>query len=191
MKSNLSWSSLFNPFTRIAGWQAFFPGLVGILAMSIIGSYSGIVFDGVIDVHFSNVDALTALQYMGFSMLALILVFWLVALLLSKGFRLIDLLGTLTLSKAPYLLLAIAGFLAEAPDAQMIISNPGILLESTAFLVVTAITIPITIWSVALMYHAFSISCDLKGSRATVAFIVALIMAEALSKVFIHYFMSL
>lgn len=188
MKSNALWKMLFNPFTRIAGWQAFLPGLVVILALSIVGSYSGIVFDGVVDVHFSNADVLTSLQYMGFSMLALILVFWLVALLLSNGFRFIDLLGTLTLSKAPYLLLAIAGFFADAPDAQTIISNPGILLESTGFLIVTAITIPVTIWSVALMYHAFSISCDLKGSRATVAFIVALLFAETLSKIFIHYF---
>jgi hypothetical protein len=38
------------------------------------------------------------------------------------------------------------------------------------------------IWTVALMYRAYAVSCNIKGVKAVVTFIVSLIGAEALSK---------
>ena len=46
--------------------------------------------------------------------------------------------------------------------------------------------IPVTVWMVALLYKAFSTSTNLKGSRGTIIFILALVLAEALSK-FVFY----
>lgn len=37
---------MINPFTRVAGWQAFSLGLVFIILMGIIGTYSNVSFDG-------------------------------------------------------------------------------------------------------------------------------------------------
>lgn len=38
------------------------------------------------------------------------------------------------------------------------------------------------IWMISLLYHAFAISCNMKGAKAIWSFIVALILAELLSK---------
>jgi hypothetical protein len=43
-----------------------------------------------------------------------------------------------------------------------------------------------TIWLVALMYRAFTVSANLRGSRATWVFIVTLAIAEILSQ-FVFY----
>ena len=38
-------------------------------------------------------------------------------------------------------------------------------------------------WTVVLMYKAYSVSCNIKGAKAIVSFIIGLIIAEVLSKV--------
>ena len=51
MKSNGFFRLMENPFTRIAGWQAFGLGLVFLVVSGIIGGFGNVVFDGVIDSH--------------------------------------------------------------------------------------------------------------------------------------------
>ena len=44
------------------------------------------------------------------------------------------------------------------------------------------IAILMIIWMVALMYKAYTVSCNIKGPKAIVTFIVSLIGAEIFSK---------
>jgi len=176
-----------NPFTRIAGWQAFSLGLVFVALMGFIGSGSGIAFDGVFDMHMFENTVQQAFLYLAIDIVSLVLVMWVVGLIISKNFRFIDLLGTMTLAKAPFLVLAIMGYFATAPDMNEIMRNPYVILQSTSFLILMILSLPVMIWSIALMFNALKISCDLKGNTLTVAFILGLIISEIIAKILIHY----
>ena len=188
MKNKDFWGLMVNPFTRIAGWQAFGLGLVFVILMGIVGAYGNVIFDGAIDMHLvKEISMIHSFEYLTVSTLTLVLVMWITALFISKGFRFIDILGTMTLSKAPFLLLAIAGFFTKMPDMSQVMKNPMVILSSTSFLILMIITVPVVIWTIALMYNALKISCGVKGSKLTVAFIVALLVSEIISKMLISY----
>lgn len=186
MNTEKSFEWIYNPFTRLAGWSAMVLGLLAALLMSIVGTYSQVVFDGVIDVHFQSTDLLKSLSLVGISLASLVLVFWLAGLIVAKPFRFIDLAGTLTLAKAPFLIMALAGFLVTPPDLESVLANPMIIVQNPGFMGVLILSLPVMVWSVVLMHNAYRVSCGLKGRTLTISFIVALFVAEAVSKLLIY-----
>lgn len=189
MNSNKSLEWLLNPFTRLAGWKAFGLGIIASVVMAVTGSYSSVAFDGVLDAHFIGLNAVQALSMTGLSLTSLVLVFWLTGLIVAKPFRLIDLAGTMILAKAPYIFLALIGFLVTSPNPMTLINQPSIILEYPGFLGALFLSIPITIWSIVLMFNAYKTSCGLKERVLTISFIVALIIAEGISKMLIFLLM--
>ena len=189
MKNKNVFGFLMNPFTRIAGWQAFGLGLIFVVIMGFLGAYSDIAYDGVIDVHMIDTSLLQSFLYLGIDLVCLVVVVWITGLIVSKNFRFIDILGTMTLAKAPFLIMAIAGFFATAPDLSEIYKDPYIILRSVSFVIFMVLSLPVMIWSITLMYNALKISCDIKGSKLTVAFIIALLISEIISKVLIYLFL--
>jgi len=188
MKNKTIFEQLINPFTRVAGWQAFGFGLIFVILMGFLGAYNGIAFDGLIDMHMMDLSLLQSFLYLGIDLTSLVLVMWITGLIVSKNFRFIDILGTMTLAKAPFLLLAIAGFFTTAPDLSGIYKDPYVLFQSISFITLIVLSFPVMIWSITLMYNALKVSCDVKGSKLTVAFIIAMLLSEVLSKVLIYLF---
>lgn len=176
-----------NPFIRIAGWQAFGLGLVFIALMGFVGSKSGVVFDGVFDMHLMDNTLKQAFLMLTIDVVSLVLVMWITGLIVSKNFRFIDILGTMTLAKAPFLLMAVMGYFVTAPNMNDIMKDPYVILQSTSFLIMIVLTLPVMVWSIALMFNALKVSCDLKGTNLTVAFIIGLFVSEIIAKILIHY----
>jgi len=106
--------------------------------------------------------------------------------IISKGFRFIDILGTMTLAKAPYLILAIAGYFTVSPDINEIMKNPFIVFQSVSFIILTLLSVPVTIWTIILMFNALKTTCGVKGSKLAIAFIIALLISELISKIVIY-----
>ncbi|MFT3751335.1 MAG: hypothetical protein QM800_00080 [Paludibacter sp.] len=186
MKSNEFFKLIFNPFTRIAGWQAFIVGLAILVLSGIIGAIGNVIFDGIIDMHLvKEVNLQQSFYYLLISMTTLVVIMWITGLIISRGFRFIDIAGTMTLSKAPVLLMAIAGLFTEAPDMTLMLKDPLAIVTSTSFLITITLSIPVTIWSVALMYNALKVSCDAKGIKLTISFIIAILTSEVISKILI------
>jgi len=187
MKSKSIFGLLLNPFTRIAGGQAFGLGLVFVMLMGFIGADSGIAFDGVFDMHMFENTVQQAFIFLAIDLASLVLVMWVIGLLVSKSFRFIDILGTMTLAKAPFLLLAIFGYFTTTPDMTEIMKDPYVILQSTSFVIMIILTMPVLAWSIILMYNALKISCDLKGSTLTAAFLIGLFVSEIIAKILIHF----
>lgn len=187
MKNNISeW--LFNPFKRIAGIEAFIIGLIIASITALIGSFSGVVFDGIIDVHFDKQLTLGNSFLCTFiDIFTLVLFMYLAGLVVAKGFRFVDMLGTMTLSRAPFILLAISGFIASPPDLQSIYNNPFVIFESKGFIVMMLLSIPVTCWVIILMYRAFVIITGKNSSKSLILFIAAFFMAELISKLAIYF----
>ena len=187
MKTNEFGSLIFNPFKRIAGWEAFGIGLVIVVLTTFTGNFAGIYFDGVIDMHFAETfDSLKSWLMIPVNIISISVIMWLAGITVSKNFRFIDILGTMTLSRAPFLLIALASFFVKVPDLSGIMQDPFVIFDSISFIIILILTFPIIIWSVTLMYNAYKISTGASGQKLSISFIFGLVIAEIISKIIIY-----
>ena len=187
MKTNEFGSLIFNPFKRIAGWEAFGIGLVIVVLTTFTGNFAGIYFDGVIDMHFAETfDSLKSWLMIPVNIISISVIMWLAGITVSKNFRFIDILGTMTLSRAPFLLIAFASLFVKVPDLSGIMQDPFVIFDSVSFIIILIFTFPIIIWSVTLMYKAYKISTGASGQKLSISFLFGLIIAEIISKVIIY-----
>ena len=196
----LTW--LFNPFHYVAGGQALAIG-AGILAVSaLVAIPARVHFDGVLDFHAGLVTPWWVYVAEGpISWLCAALFLLIAGKLLSKSrVRTVDVLGTQAMARFPYLLFALWYLPPVIRDANTrvaetllkSVSNPGAnpfaglpAADLVIFSITAVLAIVMLVWLVALMYRAYTVSCNLKGLRAVAGFIPALILAEILSKVLI------
>jgi len=182
---------LFNPFIYIAGATALAFGLAAILLAGLIGSWSHTHFDGVLDTHIGASAPLWFFLAEGLiDWVCLSIVLWAGGKIISRtSFRTIDLFGTQALARWPTLFMS----LITLPKAfqrfgnQLVeqIKQGKFQFDSTDAIIFFAIAvalIPLLCWMVALMYKSFAVSCNVKGAKAIVTFIGALVIAEILSK---------
>ena len=185
---------LFNPFIRIAGTRSLAIGLVGIVAAGLAAAGAGIRFDGLLDVHAGNEVALWVpvvdglVNWVVFTLLLL-----LVALLFSRSaVRLVDIAGTQAMARIPLLPVAAIctlPWIRDALDAPAAALLGGELegISLTGLIVGAVVTLAGVVWMVALMWKAFSISCNMKGGRAIALFILAVLIAEAVTVYLTRY----
>jgi hypothetical protein len=192
---------LFNPFLYLAGAKALLIGWAVILLAGVVGALSRTHFDGVLDIHTGMAVPMWFFICEGF-------IAWLclsVALLIAgkitahTAFRVIDLAGTQALARWPTIIVSL---IALAPGYQRFttylkdhVLNQGgninfVSADAFVFFIVVLITIGITCWMVFLMYKAYSVSCNLTGVKAVVAFIVAMFAAEICSKAILYWLLG-
>jgi UDP-N-acetylmuramyl pentapeptide phosphotransferase/UDP-N-acetylglucosamine-1-phosphate transferase len=92
--------------------------------------------------------------------------------------RAVDIFGTQAFAKYPYLIVSLISFI---PYFRFEFHGMPDLTASLIFF--GLLTIVFTIWTVVLMYNAYSVSANLTGVKAIVSFIVALMIAEVLFKI--------
>jgi hypothetical protein len=185
---------LLNPFMFTAGFPALALGIAVMLISALACWLGSTHFDGVLDLHTGLPGPFWILLSEGIlDWLCLAIPLILLALLISKSrFRIIDLLGTQALARFPYFIAA----LAMLPDANRraaqyfiarVQGSPATLTvaDTVVFTIAILITILAAIWMIILMYKSYAVSCNLKGPKAIVTFILGLIIAEIASKLFI------
>lgn len=198
MNNNLRY--LLNPFTRIAGWKAFFVGLAIVLATSVIGSISYVFFPDLLSVKLSSrIDLLDNIVLQIISIVTVTVVFYLASLLLAKGTRFQDIIGTTTLAKFPYFFVVLLGFIVDNERivemdnllSSMLVSDLlNILLESPDIILFSLMSLPFLVWVLILLYNAFSTSTGLKGIKSVGIFILLIVIVEIIS-VILSYLLTL
>lgn len=189
MNKNEIYGLMLNPFTRVAGWQAFALGVVLIALIGVTGTYANVYFDGAIDMHFTeSANLRTSLNCLIVDLLSLVLTLSVAGIFVAKNFRLLDILGTVSLAKAPFLLLAIAALAVDAPATEQIISDPSSIFSSVSFVIIMVLSIPVFIWHIILLFNAYKTSTGAKGGKVVPSFIIALLVAELISKLVIVSF---
>ena len=180
------WHLLWNPFSRIAGWHAFAAGIVIVVVTAIVAAYGNLALDGALDAHLGEeLTIKDSLLLSLISMGSLILVMLFAGIALRKAYRAQDIVGTFTLARFPMFLLALLALFTTAPELSEMINNPMSIFSYPAFLLFLLLSIPLVVWMVALYYHAFKVSVGAKGPKMVWTFIVALLVAEILSKILI------
>jgi len=186
MKQSEFWNLLINPFTRIAGWQAFGAGIAVLALTTYIGFAGNAYFDGIIDMHFVENAVLKEAATVGLiSLITLVTVMSIACLFLTKNFRFIDILGTMTMAKAPYLFLSVISLFVKMPSLEQILQDPLSLFTSISFILMSLISVPVIIWTISLMYNGLKVSGGIKGLRLNIVFVFAVVLAEILSKIII------
>ncbi|PKP23864.1 MAG: hypothetical protein CVU06_06100 [Bacteroidetes bacterium HGW-Bacteroidetes-22] len=182
----------FNPFERVAGWQALLAGLVMMLLTASLALVSGLRFDGVLDAHFGeHVEWWRVFADQGINWISLVVVFYPGALLFSRSHtRFIDIAGTMALARTPMLVAAIAGLPSRLSDfiSQLPNANGTTLFSTPDFWVTVVLALLMvwgTIWSAILIYNAWRVSANVKGTRAGVVYGFGLLIAEIGSKILI------
>lgn len=187
MKQNDFFRYLLNPFCRIAGWPALLVGLCVMVLTSVVGYYAGAVLDGVLDVHFADNPAhltwCNALLFPLVSHVCLVVVCALMALVFTRNFRLLDLAGTLTLARAPFLFCALAALGVTMPPVSEILANPFALFHNAGFVVFLVVNVLVYVWVLVWMVSAVRTSCDLKSSKLALVVILSIVVGEVLAKV--------
>lgn len=184
---------LFNPFSFVAGYQALLLGLGIMLISALLGFLGNTHFDGVLDVHKGLGTPLWFFFTEGIiDWLSIAMPLFFFGLTISNSsVRMIDVFGTQALARWPYIVTCVV-MLPEANQrvGAYLVAKFGFAAAPAAinymdiFIFGFAIIVGIfmAIWMVALMYKAYTVSCNIKGARAIVTFIVSLIGAEVLSK---------
>lgn len=185
---------LFNPFQFVAGSRALVLGLAIILISGFFGWLGDTHFDGVLDIH-------TGMEAPAWVFFAEGLINWLCVavplyffgLIVSRSsIRVVDVFGTQALARLPYLIAALM-WLPDAPQrfGEYMLSQVSqgsaaattiSYMDTLMFVVCAIVTILMVIWMVALMYRAYAVSCNIKGTKAVITFIVSLVGGEVLSK---------
>lgn len=184
---------LFNPFMYIAGWQALLVGLATIVITALLGSVGNTHFDGVLDMHIGAEAPVWFFIAEGFIDWLSLAILLLLAGLILKGisFRIIDIFGTQALARWPMLFSAAVGILPANQrvlnELMKMVQNPNQppvlpIADTVVFAAAMIVILVMVVWMVALMYRAYAVSCNLKGAKAIISFIVVLLIAEAVSK---------
>jgi hypothetical protein len=189
---------LFHPSVYLAGGSALGVGLLAILAAGWIGWLGHTHFDGVLDMHLAGGGPLWFFLSDGLvDWLCLAVVLLIAGRIFSKThFRVLDVLGTQAWARWPTLLTSLIA-LPEAAHRfghyliQQLNHTGGTvefeLTDAIAFGLLLLGSILLLIWTVGLMYRAYSHVCNVKSEKAVSSFVTGLIIAEVLSKVTLYW----
>ena len=186
---------LFNPFYYIAGGKALMIGMVVMLVTGLFAHFGGSRFNGLLDFRLGlpvqpwwiNVSEILV-SWLIFSCLLLIS-----GKVLSRSrVRSIDVFGTQALARFPYFFASLVAFVpAVNRFVDKLITDltalqnfsPDMIFFASAMIFVALMAV----WMVALMYRAFSISCNVAGKTAVSVFIASLLVGEILTFVVLHF----
>ncbi len=193
MNNNLK--LLYNPFTRLAGWGAFFAGLPIVCATVVLGWLVDMAIYGLEMKAGGEFTLLQSFAVTGTGLACTVGVMYLTGILFSRGVRFQDVLGTVTFARAPYLLAPSLGLipssdLAENAMAAARTDNLAIVNWGEIALIAT-FSILLLVWAVAMLWHAFGVSTGLKGGKAVSLFILSLLSSEILMLVITHHILLL
>lgn len=187
---------LFNPFRYVAGTRSLIFGIVILLSTAIIGFFSHAHFPDLISVKMGNHFPLDYLILQGVAnWLIFSVIAYLLALLFSpSSVRIIDVFGTQAMARFPYFIAALFSFSGSLNKflnylswsimhigSEVIISG----LEIAVAIALMLLSMLMTVWMIVLMVNAYRVSVNLKGTKLTVAFLIAFV-ASMIITVFIN-----
>ena len=171
---------LFNPFHYLAGGPALAWGLACIVLTASLGGVFDYRYTGTLSFQLSTPTPIWLAITQG-------LTAWIVPgvllYLAGRGLsrsrvRLIDVLGTQALARAPGLLVALIVISPPFRDLTTSLIAQGAshfsVGQLTALTAIGTVMVLVLIWTVLLMYRAFSVSCNVADGWAITVFVVAI-----------------
>ncbi len=178
------WAQLLvDPLERFDAARLCLAGLGGALA-GVAVSRLGVRFDGFLDLHQtpSAFRLATSLLDAVSAWLPAALIFWGVSLVAARQGRFIDFLALIGVARLPLVAFAIPIALVSQV-APVSVPAPGEVPKlGVGVLVIVACALASLGWALTLAYRGFGTASGLRGPRRVVAFVTAVVLAEAASK---------
>lgn len=186
---------LINPFEYISVTKALVIGSFIIILSGILNSFSNSHFDGVIDFHTGTKENYTIIYHIleGFIDVIVFSVLLYISALITSGskIRFIDVLGMQSYARTPFILASIIPLVYSMKTifAYFEATRNGTTLPEVSYFdwflfgLNSIISIGLIVWIVARMWKAYAVSCNTKGTKAIVSFILSFIAAEIIIKI--------
>jgi hypothetical protein len=185
---------VFNPFEKYSEKSLLLVGILVTVIASLLAFSVNTRFDGVFDMHISN--NITWSQ--GFidnaiNIASLSAFLFLAALIINAKTRFIDILVVAIIARIPIylsLLINIGGKVEDlSQEVLLAVSNQDFTAISGSsiaiLLLVGIVSIALLVWFVVLLFRGFKVASNAKGKLAVFMFIVAILLAEIISKLII------
>lgn len=180
---------LFNPFLFWGGRKILWIGLAVIIIHLPIGYFLQARFDGAIDMHIvtSIGSAFRPLLDALIAWVSTFLCLYLAALIFKSPIRIIDIAGAAAVARIPILISVLPAKIFDPgiQDVNDLLNLQG--SEMWTLAAVSVILLMFMIWFFVLLFNAYKVNSNLKGWKLITSFIVAVILAEIISKVALAY----
>ena len=186
---------LFNPFEKYSEKILISVGVLCTLIGSLLAYFFNVRFDGVLDLHFTD-DVLLRQPFIDniINIMSLTIMLFIVAKYLKRKTRSVDILSAVIIARIPYYLMplfninsaidAVYGNVMKFIDIESI---DQISISMISLILVFAfISVIILVWYITLLFKGFKIATHAKGIFPKVLFVIAIIVAEVLSKYLIY-----
>jgi hypothetical protein len=174
---------LIDPLERFDAARLCLAGLGGALA-GVAVSRLGVRFDGFLDLHHTGsrfrlaVSLLDAVS----AWLPAALVFWVVSLVAARQGRFVDFLALIGVARLPLVAFAVPIALVSKV-APVPVPAPGqVPALGIGVIVIVTCALASLGWVLTLAYRGFGTASGLRGPRRVVAFVTAVVLSEAASK---------
>ena len=183
-----------NPFQKIAGYPALILGLLGIILLSLVGVAAHVYFSSILEcLNAANLKNMQVLQPSFLILFSQNIINWLVlaaafmasALIFGqKRLRIIDFLGTVALSRFPYIILSLLiAVIWQINPSSLDISLAQI--TSYHFTIAGLMTDFIWqfcfAWQITTYFFALKVSSGLKGTKLWIAFVCSILLTDAVA----------
>ena len=185
-----NWKWIYNPFEKVAGWKAFGIGIAILSITTLIGYFGNTVFYATEIKTVPSVTLSKAFSLQGLGLVVTVIIMYVTALLSAKQVRFQDILGTVTLAKYPLifvvLLILAFGQLVTSIDVNELLNTKFALFDLVPLIIFGIAIIIFVVWEIALLYNAFRVSTNLKGTKCGVLFAATLFISEITTIVLVY-----
>lgn len=197
----MNFKTLINPFERYQERTLMIVGRVAIVVGCFIAYVFNARYDGVVDLHFAQkVRTMEPFFDNMVNIVCLLLPLFIVGRIINKKTRVVDVLTAILIARIPYYVLPFFNannFIGNMTEQVMRQMSERSLSNSTSmdlgltsgemvlFLAFAGLSILALIWMIVLLYNGFKTATNLKSLKHKVYFVLALIVAEVLSKIII------
>ena len=191
----MNWQTVFNPFSKFSEKQLFIFGFLFFILDILVCLYTSTRMDSIF--HFSPKENLTlsgAFVFVSISTASAILFLFLVALLINKRTRFIDIVNTVLLSQAPNFLVLLSikysGLETLANNQKTADGSPPSLdLNSIAiipFIIGICVMLALIVYGFILIYNGFKTATNLKKGLQIALFVICLFVFTLLHQIYLQ-----
>jgi len=188
--------TLFYPFENYTEKQLLSFGFLFTILGSLLAYMLNARFDGALDLHFVK-ELSFAAPFLDnlINLLSITFLLFSAGKIINTKTRLLDMFIAALIFRLPIYLLSLTNinsYLYSITEkfAEIDLQNPQVLpiseLDMSIILVFALVTITFIVYALFLLYQGYKVACNAKGAKPIVFFIIAVLMAEILSKLFIY-----
>jgi len=187
---------LYNPFEAVPDKILLFTGIITFGIGTLLSWYFKIIFDGVFDAHlFSAITFNEVFSANAIDIIVLCLFLFAAGKLVNPKTRMIDILNISFISRIPiYLIIFLIAFTPMEEISSKIMKNisneNGLQLpfsEILILLIFSCLSLFLLAYTIVLLVNGFRVATNAKKVQHYVLFVIALIVAEIVSKFIISF----